>query len=183
MFKKPLLAVLFLGLASQVSLAGADRLWLHVSVVEHDAEGDNVNINVPLSLAETVLPMLDDAHMNGSFSLNGREFKLSDLRKIWKEVKESGENEFVTVEGNGDGNVKIARSGQYLTIDADEAKSEVRIRIPVTVVDALLSGKDELDLGAAVDAMQEHGPGDLVMVNEEDSRVHIWVDQKSGAAK
>jgi len=52
------------------------------------------------------------------------------------------------------------------------------VRFPLAVVDALFSGEPgELDLLAAVEALSRHGQGgDLVRVNDGDTKVRIWID-------
>jgi len=60
-------------------------------------------------------------------------------------------------------------------------RSRVDVRVPMKVVEALLSaGKDELDVVAALRALSAHG-GDteLVSVKSEDSTVRVWLDSKN----
>jgi len=53
----------------------------------------------------------------------------------------------------------------------------VRVRFPLDVVDALLSGgENELDLIAALDALADHGGGDLVTVESDDESIRVWID-------
>ena len=79
--------------------------------------------------------------------------------------------------------VRVAKSEKFLTIKVEERRrhhSEVDIQIPLSVVDALLSGEDdELNLLAAVSALREEGEGVLVTVDDEESAVRIWVDRNS----
>jgi hypothetical protein len=57
---------------------------------------------------------------------------------------------------------------------------KVDVKMPLSVVEALLSsGKDELDIGAAVRALRAHGDTELVTVTDNDETVHIWVDSQS----
>jgi hypothetical protein len=73
----------------------------------------------------------------------------------------------------------VSKSGDLLLIrvreDGDEEKVEVKI--PIAVVDALLSAPDgKLNLAAAIKALGEHGHGDLVTVRDRESHVRIWID-------
>jgi hypothetical protein len=54
---------------------------------------------------------------------------------------------------------------------------KVQIRMPLAVVDALLSGSGEsMDIGAAL--MQLKGQrGEIVTVDGSDSNVRIWIDE------
>ena len=54
------------------------------------------------------------------------------------------------------------------------------MKIPLEVVSALLSGKgDEMNVGAAVQALARRGEGELVTVTGDDETVRIWVDSAS----
>ena len=54
----------------------------------------------------------------------------------------------------------------------------VEVRVPLAVVDALLSGEgDSLDIRAAIEALAEHGEGELVAVSERDEQVRVWIDR------
>ena len=64
MLYKTLIGASVLALAVGVSLLGTDAahagdkdLWLHVAV---DGEGERVRVNVPISLVETALPLVED---------------------------------------------------------------------------------------------------------------------------
>jgi hypothetical protein len=48
------------------------------------------------------------------------------------------------------------------------------------VVAALLSGSgDELNVGAALEALVRRGEGELLTVNGDDETVRIWIDARS----
>jgi hypothetical protein len=55
--------------------------------------------------------------------------------------------------------------------------NEVRVEIPVPVVDALLSGDgDTLNIRAAVDELSMLR-GELVRVIESDNNIRVWIDE------
>ncbi|HEX7878881.1 MAG TPA: hypothetical protein VF720_05695 [Candidatus Eisenbacteria bacterium] len=154
--------------------------WLHIRVDESGPGGEKVRVNVPLSMVETLLPLIDDDDFSGGrIRLNDHDLDAVKLRAIWKAVREAGEGEFITVEGD-DENVRVSRSGQYLHVNVDETDEDgddVKVRIPTMVMDALLSGSgDELDLVAAIRALGDDGDGELVRVDSDDENVRIWVD-------
>jgi len=110
----------------------------------------------------------------------------ADLREIWRAVKNGPDATYVTVDEK-DGKVRVAKSGSYLLIRSDgtasrhsargDQASQVDVRIPVAVVEALLSaGGDQLDVGAAIQALARQGNGELVTVNGDDDTVRIWID-------
>jgi hypothetical protein len=141
-----------------------------------------VKINFPLSAIEKMLPLIDEGNMRkGHIRINDRDMDAPRLRAIWAAVREVEDGEFVTIEGR-DENVRVARSEGFLLVnvldtDRDRRKEHVEIRVPLTVVDALLSGDgDELNLPAAIRALDAHGAQQLITVDDSDSKVRIWVD-------
>jgi hypothetical protein len=79
--------------------------------------------------------------------------------------------------------VRVAKAGGYLLVKVQEGKGKsekVDIKIPFSVVEALLSGEqDELDVLAAVRALSAHGDTELVTVTDKSETVRIWVDSKN----
>jgi hypothetical protein len=186
------------------TLALAAERWVHIRVVENGEDGERVRINIPLSLAEKVLPTIKaDGLCNGKVKVENGDFDEIDLHALLDAVRTAQDNEYVTVESKHE-NVRVAKSGGFLLIKVREcchhgretAKTESRpggtgeerrvqtvdIKIPFTVVNALLSGgKDELDVLAAVRALSEFENLELVTVNDESSTVRIWVDSRNTA--
>ena len=170
-------AVLLGGLASEAVAAGR---WIHIRVLEHGEDGETVKVNFPLSALEKMLPLIDDGNFrDGRIRINNRDMDAPRLRAIWAAVREVEDGEFVTVESR-DENVRVARSGGFLLVDVDETRGDrerVEIKVPITVIDALLSGEgDELNLAAAIRALDAHGSQQLITVDDDDSQVRIWVD-------
>jgi plasmid stabilization system protein ParE len=57
---------------------------------------------------------------------------------------------------------------------------QVRVEVPVSLVDALLSGEgEEANIQAAIAELRKRR-GDIVRVHDEDSKVRIWIDEQSG---
>ena len=174
--------------ARQESPAGSigDR-WIHVRVEETGEKPESIRINFPIDLIEKIAPAFQDERFrSGKVKLGDKTLESVDLRALWKAVKEAGDAEFVTVEGT-DGNIRVAREGGYLLVKVQEGGREegtgpgddggkVDARLPLDVMDALLSGeKDELNVLAALRALARH-EGELVSVNDEHSTVRIWID-------
>ena len=151
------LAVLVLG-ALTVLANAQSKQWLHVRVDTPKKGGETVNVNVPLALAETILPMIKQKEVSGSIRFDNKDITTQDLRKIWQAVKDQGNAEYVTVD-SAEMHLRVAMEGQYLVVRTDEkSKTQVQVTLPAKVVDALLSGpEDTLDLLAAVHALQESG--------------------------
>ena len=173
-------AVLLLS-ASTALTAQADR-WLHVRVEDSGEKAETVSVNIPLSLVEQVLPLIHDERIKGGrVRLDGADLDGTDLRALWKAVRESKDAEYVTVEGRDD-NVRVAKSGGYFLVKASgkgEKHERVDVKVTLGVVDALFSGgKDEVDVRAAVRALADLSDTDIVTVHDDESHVRIWIDSR-----
>jgi len=195
--KRNLWAVVALAWVSSVGLAAGAERWMHVNVIDNGEDGDHVRVNIPLSLAEKVLPTIKvDQFHDGLMKFDGHVADKVDVRALLAAVRDAQDNEYVTVDSRHQ-SVRVAKSGGFLLVKVHETSgaaaksgekrenthdSTVDIKIPFTVVNALLSGeKDELNLLAAVRALNNNADVDLVTVNDAHSKVRIWVDSKNVA--
>src|SRR5437879_9873479 len=149
--------------------------WLHVRVDNQEGKGELVRINLPLSFPEKLPPTIKhDKLRNGKITVD--QANGVDLRALLEAVRTTKDGEFITVQGTT-GDVRVAKQGGYLLVHArenkDGSKKRVEVRVPLTVVDALLSaGNNELDLVAGLRALQ----GDTELVTDRKS----VVEGKSG---
>ncbi|MFQ5663582.1 MAG: hypothetical protein ACE5HL_07110 [Terriglobia bacterium] len=178
----PVVAAILLLTAAVVSAQAVDR-WLHVYVKETGGKAETVRVNLPLSVAEKVLPAIQtDKLRGGKVKLRDVNVKGVDLRVLLEAVRGLGDGEFLTVESDKE-TVRAAKQGGYLIIKVQEGREggdKVDVKIPFTVVEALLSGEeDELDILAAVRALNEHGDDVLVTVTDKSSTVRVWVDSRN----
>ncbi len=182
MIQRMLIATLAVVVFGTVAVAGGNSMWLHVYVNEGGPGGEKVRLNLPLQLVEAVLPLIDeDEFSNGRIQIDDMDFSADDLREIWNAVRDEEDGVYIQVE-EMDEEVTVAREKDHIVIHVVEAwdDEEVEVKLPVTVIDALLAGDgEELDILAAIRAFGKQGGGDLVMVSEDDSVVRVWVDDKS----
>lgn len=168
---------------STSSETSKDR-WLHVRVICEDNKGETVKVNVPLELAEKVLPAVNhDRLHNGKVTIDRAEMNDVDLRAIMDAIRTTKDGEFVTVQSR-DNEVRVAKENSHLIIHvvdkSGSKKSQVEIKVPMKVVDALFSaGKDELDLVAALHALGTQGDTELVSVKDSENTVKVWLDSKN----
>jgi len=164
--------------------AAQTERWLHVRVDNQVAKGEMVRVNLPLSLAEKVLPAINkDRLHNGRITIHEADMNGVNLRALLDALRTTRDGEFVTVQGTS-GDVRVVKQAGYLLVhvrgNKDASNKRVEIRMPLTVVDALLSsGSNELDLVAALRALGAQGDTELVSVKDEKSTVRIWLDSKN----
>jgi hypothetical protein len=158
--------------------------WLHVRVISSEAKGETVRINIPLELAEKVLPTINqDRLKDGKVRIHEACVHDVDLRAVLDAVRTAKDSEFVTVQSD-DADVRVAKRDGHLLVHVldkkNDRKSQVEIKIPMKVIDALFSaGKDELDLVAALHALSAQGDTELVSVKDAENTVRVWLDSKN----
>jgi hypothetical protein len=158
--------------------------WLHVRVISSDAKGETVRVNVPLELAEKVLPAINKDRLHaGKVKIDDAHVNDVDLRALVDAIRTTKDGEFVTVEST-DCDVRVAKQSNYLIVHVldkqNSKKSEVEVKVPMKVIDALFSaGKDELDLVAALHALSAQGDTELVSVKDHENTVRVWLDSKN----
>lgn len=171
--------------AQNVSVSSHDR-WLHVRVTSPDSNEESVRVNVPLELAEKVLPTINKDRLHkGRVRINDIDCHGIDFRALLDAVRTSKDGEFVTVQ-NKESDVRVAKRNGTLFVHVFEKnhpkKSEVEVKVPIRVVDALFSGdKDELDLIAALHALAAQGDTELVSVKDNENTVRVWLDSKNAS--
>ncbi len=181
--KRKVLAGMAFGILAAASTASAQgvRPWLHVRVDE--GSKSKVSVNLPLSLVEIALASAPQTLLSdGHFKLHCGDSRLSvaEVRKMWKELKAAGDTEFVTAEDENK-TVNVARKGDLVQVRIDNPKDKetVRVDVPLSLVDVLLSGEgDQIDVRAAVAELSKRR-GDIVHVTDATSQVRVWIDERN----
>jgi len=153
--------------------------WIHIEVLEHGQDGSKVKVNLPLTLARNVIDMApDDVISHGHIRIEDSNFTVSDLRALWKGLKEAGDAEFVTVQDEDGQTVRVYREkDRVFAVVEGGHDGTVHVEVPVSLVDALLSGQDEeLDMEAALAELEQMGPGEIVRVEDGEDLVRIWIE-------
>ena len=187
-----LTALAFLPTAGAAAQTGTP--WIHVRVEEAKKQS-KVHVNLPLSVVEAALKAAPEiVEKEGKLHIGGHhDLSLADMRRVWKELAAAGDAEIVNVE-SPDENVKVMRKGSMVQVLVDnkpqagaaaeagkapKKAEQVRVEVPVSVVDALLSGEGEtVNIKAAIAEIQKLR-GDIVQVHDEDTTVRIWVDEQN----
>jgi len=170
--------------SSQSTTSTSKDRWLHVRVISSDAKGETVRVNVPLELAEKVLPAIhQDRIHDGKVKIDNAHMNDVDLRALVEAIRTTKDGEFVTVQSN-DCDVRVAKQSNHLIVHVldkqNSKKSEVEVKVPMKVIDALFSaGKDELDLVAALHALSAQGDTQPLSDNPHRTTVRVWLDSKN----
>jgi hypothetical protein len=187
--------------AAQTS--SSSEQWIHVRVESREDKTETVRVNVPVEMAVKVLPAIKHKNLcDGKVHIDSAHLDDVDLHTMLDAVRTAKDGEYVTVQSK-ENDVRVAKSGGYLYIHVTEKKhrekaakagegkesanktpavweSKVEVKVPMKVVDALLSaGKDELDVVAALRALSANGNTELVNVKDEENTVRVWIDSKN----
>src|SRR6202166_1800178 len=99
--------------STQSSTSAHGERWLHVRVISTNSKGETVKVNVPLELAEKVLPAINhDRLHNGKVKFNDSDMNGVDLKTILEALRSSKDGEFVTVQST-ENDVRVAKQNGY----------------------------------------------------------------------
>ncbi len=157
--------------------------WIHVAVDDGHAKPTTVRVNLPLAAVDAVSPLIqEELQKSAKLDAKGQHLDKAHLKEMWRAVKDAGDADFVTVQGQGD-DVRVAKIKDKLVVKVRESgkgKDTVTVEIPAAVVDALLSGPGEqLDFAAAIEVLKQQGQGTLVTVDDASSKVRVWIDDRN----
>ena len=155
--------------------------WLHVQVEGEGNETGQMALNLPLRAVGAFVAMAPEEIVSSDGRLTvGEEHgvSVSEIRTMWQELMAAGDSEFAAVQRD-DRTVRVARADDQIEINVTSGDANIRIDLPVVVIDALLSGDGEtLNLVAAIDQLGDLR-GDIVRVTEETRQIRIWVDESA----
>jgi hypothetical protein len=192
MMKKvlPLLAVLFaetMVLAASPVFSSSTERYLHIRVNDINSH-ELVRINVPLSLAEKVIPAINHGQLrDGKVQIGDLAANEVNLKVILDALRTAPAGEFVTVQEN-DSDVRVAKEGGQLIVHVTNGKGNdkkgqenVEVTIPWEVAQALASDTNEgqLNIEAAIKALENSGDVTLVSVTSHDETVRVWIDSRN----
>lgn len=169
-------------LTASLAYALTGMRYLHVRV-NNPTTHETVRVNVPLTLAEKVIPAINNGQLrNGKVQCGGFTANNVNVRAILDALKTAPEGEFVTVQETGN-DVHVAKEhGQLVVHVVDKNGGEnVDVTVPWEVAEALISdtAENQLNVEAAVKALENVGDVTLVKVISKDETVRVWIDSKN----
>lgn len=179
--KKVLATAAVLAMAA-VAVAAPPERYLHVKVDGVNTK-ELVRVNVPLSLIQKIIPAINEHQFhNGRIEVGDFHSNDVDLRAILDAVKSAPDGEFVTVQKR-DCNVRVAKeNGQLIVHVVDKENGEkADVRIPWDVAQALGSSTNDrqLNVEAAIQALERAGDTTLVTVTDNEETVRVWIDSRN----
>src|SRR5262245_57704275 len=98
-------------LASGTARAASETRWLHIRVEERSGNGESVKVHLPLSMIQSMAPLLDDVDVDtGTLRFDDKDFDAAELRKVMEEVRKAPDAEFVTIDSE-ESHLRFAKSG------------------------------------------------------------------------
>jgi ribonuclease HI len=179
---KSTVSLLAIPLVAVIAWASSPERYLHVRV-SNPGTHELVRINLPLSLAEKVIPAINHGQLrDGKVQIGGFTANDVDVRAILDALKTAPEGEFVSVQQT-DSDVRVAKEHGQLVVHVKDknGKENVDVTIPWNVAQALISDTNEnqLNIEAAVKALEGAGDLTLVTVTGSDESVRVWIDSNS----
>ncbi|MEM1202838.1 MAG: hypothetical protein AAGN66_06370 [Acidobacteriota bacterium] len=177
----------FAAVAVLLALAGpavaSQQQWIHVKIQGDDDE--QVIVNLPLTMLKTAAAMIPpEAHREAEIAFDDVGMDWQELQDMWQSIKDAPEATFVTVQTR-DEHIAVKKDGDFVVIKTTESQdggTHIDVQIPLSVVDALLSGTEgSLDFMAALDALAAYGPGQLVSIRDGNETVDVWIDYENEA--
>lgn len=169
-------------LTASCAMAASQTRYLHVRV-SNPADHELVRVNVPLMLAEKVIPAINHGELrDGKICVGNFQADKVNIRAILDALKTAPEGEFVTVQAT-DSDVRVAKErGQLVVHVVDKGSNEnVDVTVPWGVAQALISDttENQLNIEAAIKALDDVGDTTLVRVTGHNESVRVWIDSRS----
>ena len=169
-------------LLATFAFAATTTRYIHVRVSSPGTH-ELVRVNLPLTLAEQVIPAINHGQLrDGKVRIGHLDANNVNVRAILEALKAAPEGEFVSVQDVGN-DVRVAKEHGLMVVHAadKESKQNVDVTIPWDVAQALISetSENQLNIEAAVRALENVGDMNLVNVTGQDQNVRVWVDSRS----
>ncbi len=176
--KITIIAAIFVVAAGLAIADDTGTRWVNVHVTEH-TDGTNVEVHLPLNLVLSVLKSVDvDNFHRGQVDLDIDDADI-DWAEIFAAVKDAPDGQFVTVDSQ-DAKVNIRKQAGSLYIDVNEIEGDnakVKVTVPVEFMDAMsINDHSEIDVAALLESFDQLPNGDLVTVQSDDADVRIWIE-------
>ena len=166
-------ALLALPLAASAQSSSSSERWLHVRVTSTDSHGESVKVNVPLEMAEKILPAINKDRLHGGkVRFNELDCDGVDLKAILNAVRTTKDGEFVTVQSD-DADVRVAKQAGYLLIHVTDKSGKHHFHHH-----SRHAMKDDADKDESGKVEKDEKPAKTESAVNHESRVEVKVPMK-----
>lgn len=155
--------------------AAAQRLYVHVTVVEQGRKGATVQMTLPMSLVHRAAEVLTDMGLDGEchLDLGGVELGDPELAEVIGSLRRG---EDVIVESERE-RVRFEIRGDQVSILAHDGWDETLVTMPAALFLGAFDAAGRIDPRAALGILRQRGEGEIVISTDDETRVRVWVDR------
>lgn len=177
--KRRLMVILAAALLAAAPLGAADPdRWLNVNVLDK-SDGTKVEVHLPIQLVVAVLNSIDAENLHGGKVQLDIEDADIDWPQLLAAVKGAPDGEFVKVDAP-DAKVQVSKRAGTLYVNVVETAEDhatVNVTLPMSMIDALqFDDANQIDMAALLTGLDQLPDGDLVTVEADDATVRVWVE-------
>jgi hypothetical protein len=145
-----------------------------VDIRGESLDGKHLVIPVPLALADVALAFVDQKHKRIECPEFGQHREAAT--RLARELRRTPDARLVEVESPGE-HVTIDKAGDMLLVEVHDDGDEVRVRVPVAALEALVNSYDGRGFQASdvIAAVRKAPSGELVQVHDGNDHVRIWI--------
>jgi hypothetical protein len=163
--------------AAPLGAADPDR-WLNVNVLDK-SDGTKIEVHLPIQLVVAVLNSVDAENFHGGKVQLDIEDADIDWPQLLAAVKGAPDGEFVKVDAP-DAKVQVSKRAGTLYVNVVETAEDhatVNVTLPMAMIDALkFDDANQIDVAALLTGLDQLPDGDLVTVEADDATVRVWVE-------
>lgn len=177
--KRRLMVIFAAALLAAAPLGAADPdRWLNVNVLDK-SDGTKIEVHLPIQLVVAVLNSVDAENFHGGKVQLDIEDADIDWPQLLAAVKGAPDGEFVKVDAP-DAKVQVSKRAGTLYVNVVETAEDhatVNVTLPMAMIDALrFDDANQIDMAALLTGLDQLPDGDLVTVEADDATVRVWVE-------
>ena len=177
--KRRLMVIFAAALLAAAPLGAADPdRWLNVNVLDK-SDGTKIEVHLPIQLVVAVLNSVDAENLHGGKVQLDIEDADIDWPQLLAAVKDAPDGEFVKVDAP-DAKVQVSKRAGTLYVNVVETAEDhatVNVTLPMAMVDALkFDDANQIDMAALLTGLDQLPDGDIVTVEADDATVRVWVE-------
>jgi hypothetical protein len=176
-------AVLFVALVASVAAPVAEArgdVQLRVEVDDPRTGEQRVRLNLPLRSIDQLLAIasqqMDEEH---EFDFNLDMGNGMNMRALYTVFRDEDLTDLLQVNGEDGENVRVWKDRDAFHVEVQEEgyyEPNIRIYLPLQVLDVLFMEGDELDMSGALEELRRMAPLTLVEVDTEEETVRVWLE-------